>query len=145
LGVRAPGTPAVRRAPVPRWVASVLCGDVVRAAGVVLAGSGGAVTPLSRLGGRPVLAWAVDALHASVADVIVVPWGDWIDDDAVRRALERVAPGLAVRVLARAPSRHAALHDALSTFDSRVETVVLHDSDRPLAPVAVVSRVVSAV
>jgi 2-C-methyl-D-erythritol 4-phosphate cytidylyltransferase len=100
--------------------------------------------PLAPLGGRPMFAWAVSALAAAGRlDRIVVVAG--AAADVVRRALDGQPPGHRVVVLGGAATRHDALHCVLSILDSDIETVVLHDGHRPLAPPDVVSRVVGAV
>ena len=59
--------------------------------------------------------------------------------------LDACVPGHGAVVLDGGASRHASLHRGLSGLDARVETVVVHDASRPLAPADLVVRVVRAV
>jgi 2-C-methyl-D-erythritol 4-phosphate cytidylyltransferase len=88
--------------------------------------------PLTLLGGRPMLDWAISALRAGaeIAQLVVAGADTALDG---------------VIVVSGQDSRHAALHEALSLLDSRVEIVLLHDAHRPLASAELVSRVVGAV
>lgn len=89
------------------------------------------------------LAWAVSTVvDAGCVEQIVV-----VTDLAVplvRQALNHLRDQR-VGVIGGGPTRHASLHRALSTIESQVEIVVLHDAFRPLAPADLVSRVVGAV
>jgi 2-C-methyl-D-erythritol 4-phosphate cytidylyltransferase len=121
----------------------------MRVAGVVLAtgSAAAALSPLSLIGGVPMLAWAVSALRAGGATdqlvVVVDPAG--AAEAEIRQALDRSVPGHDALVVAGGPGRHAALHRALSIVESRIETVVLHDACRPLAAADLVTRVLAVV
>ena len=123
----------------------------MRVAGVVVATAtgpaGAGPTPLSLLGGVPLLVWAVSALRdgAALDQLVVVAAVPGPGVGAVRRLLDVAAPGDRALVLPGEPTRHGSLHSALSILDSRIEMVLLHDPRRPLAPPGVVSRVVGAV
>ena len=115
---------------------------------VLATGPAAALDPLSLIGGVPMLAWAVSALRAGgAADQLVVvvdPVGG-AAPAGVRAALDRSVPGHGAQVVAGGPGRHAAVHRALSTVESRIETVVLHEVCRPLAAGELVARVLDAV
>ena len=123
----------------------------MRVAGVVLATATGTTgagpTPLSLLGGMPLLAWTVSALRdgTNVDQIVVVAAFHGSSTGAVRQLLDTAVPGHGSLVLAGEPTWHGSLHRALSLLDSCIEIVVLHDPYRPLAPPEVVSRVVGAV
>jgi 2-C-methyl-D-erythritol 4-phosphate cytidylyltransferase len=92
------------------------------------------------------VAWAVSALiDAGCVEQIVVVTDVDMAVPLVRQALSGHRPDQRAVVIGGGPSRHASLHRALSTIESHVEIVVLHDACRPLAPPEVVSRVVGAV
>jgi len=99
----------------------------------------------SLLGGVPLLALAAATLRDSgtVDQLIVVgpPGGA----DEVRQVLDSCVPGHRAVVVDGAGSRHGSLHRGLSALDRRVETVVVHDACRPLAPADLVVRAVKAV
>ena len=100
---------------------------------------------LCLLGGVPLLARAAAALRESgTVDqlVVVAPVGG---ADEVRQALDSCVPGHGAAVVDGAESRHGSLHRGLSALDARIETVVVHDACRPLAPADLVMRVVKAV
>jgi 2-C-methyl-D-erythritol 4-phosphate cytidylyltransferase len=115
----------------------------VRAVGIVAAaGSGlrlGADRPkaLVALAGRPLVAWAVDALRAGgVAEVVVaVP-------AAERDAFGAALPG--VRLVDGGASRTASVRAALAVVGEGFDAVLVHDAARPLTPPDVVARVLSA-
>jgi 2-C-methyl-D-erythritol 4-phosphate cytidylyltransferase len=119
----------------------------MRVAGVVFAthSAAGGPAALSPLGGRPMVVWGVSALAAAgtLDQVVVVVAGGAAD--SIGRALDGLLPSHCVLVVGGAPTRHESLHHVLSILDSSIEMAVLHDACRPLAPPAVVSRVVSAV
>jgi 2-C-methyl-D-erythritol 4-phosphate cytidylyltransferase len=119
----------------------------VHAVGIVAAaGSGlrlGADQPkaLVLLAGRPLVAWAVDALRAGgVADVVVaVPPGRHAEFAAV-------LPG--VRLVDGGETRTASVRAALAAITDPArpdaDAVLVHDAARPLTPPAVVARVLGA-
>jgi 2-C-methyl-D-erythritol 4-phosphate cytidylyltransferase len=120
----------------------------VHAVGIVAAaGSGlrlGADRPkaLVPLGGRALVCWAVDTLRAGgVTDVVVaVP----ADEHA---AFATVLP-LDVRLVAGGDTRTASVRAALAALSDpahpTADVVLVHDAARPLAPAAVVTRVLAA-
>ncbi len=114
---------------------------------VAAAGSGlrlGAEVPkaLVRLGGRPLVCWAVDALRAGGVDEIVVAV-----PAPQRAAFTEVLPP-DVHVVVGGDTRTASVRAALAaarrhTGDGR-SAVLVHDAARPLTPPAVVARVLDA-
>jgi 2-C-methyl-D-erythritol 4-phosphate cytidylyltransferase len=100
---------------------------------------------LCLLGGEPLVARAVRALRDSgaVDQLIIVGPPGGVDE--VRQVLDRCVPGAGAVVVDGAGSRHGSLHRGLSAVDCRVETVVVHDACRPLAPADLVVSVVKAV
>lgn len=120
-------------------------------AGVLLAaGFGqrlGLGTPkaLCLLDGVPLLARAAAALRDSGAVDQIVVVGPSGAAAEVRVLLEAYVPGLSAAVVDGAETRHGSLHRGLSALDRRIETVVVHDACRPLAPADLVLRVVKAV
>ncbi|MCF6745402.1 2-C-methyl-D-erythritol 4-phosphate cytidylyltransferase [Blastococcus sp. KM273128] len=110
---------------------------------VAAAGSGsrlGAAVPkaLVPLGGRPLVAWAVDALLAGgVAEVVVtVP-------PAERAAFAAALPA-EVRLVDGGASRTASVRAGLAVAGVRADVVLVHDAARPLTPPAAVARVLAA-
>jgi 2-C-methyl-D-erythritol 4-phosphate cytidylyltransferase len=120
----------------------------VHAVGIVAAaGSGlrlGAHLPkaLVPLGGRPLVCWAVESLHAGgVTDVVVAVPG------AERAAFTDVLPaGVSVVVGGdtRTASVRAALDAAGGSAGDAGGAVLVHDAARPLTPPDVVARVLAA-
>jgi 2-C-methyl-D-erythritol 4-phosphate cytidylyltransferase len=122
----------------------------VDVAGIVLAADrghrSGADTPtaLWPLGAVPLLARAVTELGRSgVIDqlLVVAPPG------CADRFTDVLAsfPGPEPVVVEGGPGRHLSLHRGLAMLDSRIQTVVVHDACRPLAPAALAVRVVAAI
>ena len=116
----------------------------MHAAGIVAAaGSGlrlGADQPkaLVRLGGRPLVRWAVEALRSGgVAQVVVAVPADH------RAAFRRSLPGW-VRLVDGGATRTASVRAALAAVDDAVDAVLVHDAARPLTPPDVVGRVLDA-
>jgi 2-C-methyl-D-erythritol 4-phosphate cytidylyltransferase len=100
---------------------------------------------LCLLDGVPLLARAASALRESgVVDQLVVV-GPVGGADEVRQVLDACVRGHGAAVVDGAHSRHGSLHRGLSVVDPRIETVVVHDACRPLAPADLVMRVVKAV
>jgi 2-C-methyl-D-erythritol 4-phosphate cytidylyltransferase len=119
---------------------------VTVAAVVPAAGRGerlGASRPkaLVELGGRPLVAWAVDGLLASgVVDAVVVAApADGVE--AMRGALGRAD----VTVVAGADDRVGSVDAALAVVPESVAAVLVHDAARCLCPPEVVRAVVGAV
>jgi len=116
----------------------------VHAVGIVAAaGSGsrlGAELPkaLVPLAGRPLVAWAVDALlDGGVAEVVVaVP-------AAERAAVAALLPER-VLLVEGGPTRTASVRAALEAVPAAATAVLVHDAARPLTPPAVVARVLAA-
>ncbi len=110
---------------------------------VAAAGSGlrlGAELPkaLVRLGGRPLVCWAVESLRAGGVDVVVV---------AVpvpqRAAFTAVLPA-DVAVVVGGDTRTASVRAALAAAREQADVVLVHDAARPLTPPEVVARVLRA-
>lgn len=120
-------------------------------AGVVLAAGSGrrlgrqAPKALCLLDGLPLFARAAAALHDSGAVDQVVVVGPAGAATEVWTLLGGSIPPPALVVVDGADTRHGSLHCALAALDSRIETVVVHDACRPLAPADLVVRVVKAV
>lgn len=94
---------------------------------VVAAGSGtrfGRAKQFARLGGRPVVAWATEAVR-SVADGVVLV----LPPDRVEAAADLGADA----VVAGGPSRSASVRLGLSAVPEEAVVVVVHDAARPLA------------
>lgn len=100
---------------------------------------------LCLLNGIPLIARAALALRESgtVDQLVVVgpPGGA----DAFRQVLDACVPGHDAVVVEGGATRHGSLHRGLSHVDPAVQTVVVHDACRPLAPADVVVRAVKAV
>ena len=98
---------------------------------------------LVRLGGRPLVCWAVDALRAGGVDelVVAVPAPQ-------RAAFTDVLPA-DVHVVVGGDTRTASVRAALAAArehasDHGRTAVLVHDAARPLTPPAVVARVLAA-
>jgi 2-C-methyl-D-erythritol 4-phosphate cytidylyltransferase len=106
---------------------------------VVAAGTGerfGGPKQFAMLGGRPLVAWALDAARpVSAGVVLVVPAGR----EGAARAL-----GADV-VVAGGPTRSASVRAGLAAVPGDAEIVVVHDGARPLATSALFRAVVAAV
>jgi 2-C-methyl-D-erythritol 4-phosphate cytidylyltransferase len=100
---------------------------------------------LCLLDGVPLVVRAAAALRDSgEVDqlVVVAPSGAATE---VRDLLGRYLPGPAPAVVDGAVTRHGSLHNALAALNRRIETVVVHDACRPLAPADLVVRVLKAI
>jgi 2-C-methyl-D-erythritol 4-phosphate cytidylyltransferase len=120
-------------------------------AGVLLAAGSGrrlgldAPKALCLLGGLPLLTRAAAALRESSAIdqlVVVCPPGAAAHMGAL---LDSSVSGPAATIVEGAETRHGSLHRAIAVLDRRIETVVVHDACRPLAPADLVVRVLKAV
>jgi 2-C-methyl-D-erythritol 4-phosphate cytidylyltransferase len=107
---------------------------------VVAGGSGqrfGRLKQFSLLGGRPVLAWAVQACRpASAGVVLVVPATDG-SGAADPHGADAVVPGGATRA--------DSVRCGLAAVPAEAEVIVVHDAARPLASPALFSAVIAAV
>jgi 2-C-methyl-D-erythritol 4-phosphate cytidylyltransferase len=107
---------------------------------VVAGGSGrrfGEPKQFSSLGGRPVVAWAVDACRlVSDGVVLVVPAEPAADAPALDGAEAVVAGGL---------TRADSVRRGLDAVPADADIVVVHDAARPLAPPALFAAVLAAV
>ena len=110
---------------------------------VAAAGSGsrlGADRPkaLVPLGGRPLVAWAVETLLAGGVDhvVVAVP-------AAQRDAFTAVLPG-SVHLVDGGDTRTASVRAGLAAAGPGADVVLVHDAARPLTPPVVVARVLAA-
>jgi 2-C-methyl-D-erythritol 4-phosphate cytidylyltransferase len=116
----------------------------VHAVGIVAAaGSGlrlGAEMPkaLVRLGGRPLVCWAVEALRAGGVDEVVVAV-----PGPQRAAFTAVLPD-DVHVVVGGDTRTASVRAALAAAREQADAVLVHDAARPLTPPDVVARVLAA-
>jgi 2-C-methyl-D-erythritol 4-phosphate cytidylyltransferase len=116
----------------------------VHAVGIVAAaGSGlrlGAEMPkaLVRLGGRPLVCWAVESLRAGGVDEVVVAV-----PGPQRAAFAAVLPD-DVHVVVGGDTRTASVRAALAAARDQADAVLVHDAARPLTPPDVVARVLAA-
>lgn len=115
---------------------------------VVAAGDGtrlGAAGPkaLVSLGGRPMLAWSIEAALAapSIAGIVVACGESWIDQGA---SLVSAAAGDRGRVCRGGASRHASVREALRHLPGDADRVVVHDAARPLAGPDLFERALAA-
>ena len=123
----------------------------MESAGVLLAAgrgrrlAGDVPKALCLLNGVPLIARAALALRESgTVDhlVVVAPVGA---ADEVRHVLDTCVPDYGATVVDGAATRHGSLHRGLARLDASVQTVIVHDACRPLAPADLVMRVVKAV
>ncbi|MDP5185221.1 2-C-methyl-D-erythritol 4-phosphate cytidylyltransferase [Blastococcus sp. BMG 814] len=110
---------------------------------VAAAGSGsrlGAGQPkaLVPLAGRPLVAWAVDALFAGGVDEVVVTV-----PPAERAAFAAALPGT-VQLVDGGATRTASVCAGLAAAGPRADVVLVHDAARPLTPPDAVARVLDA-
>ncbi len=105
---------------------------------VVAGGAGrrfGDMKQFSTLGGRPVLAWAVEACRPSSAGVVLVlPAGLDAQD---RYGADAVVPGGATRA--------ESVRCGLAAIPPDAEVIVVHDAARPLASPGLFDAVIAAV
>ncbi|MGC4105443.1 MAG: 2-C-methyl-D-erythritol 4-phosphate cytidylyltransferase [Thermomicrobiales bacterium] len=87
---------------------------------------------LAVCGGRPILAWSLDALEAasSVRDVVIV-YGAHTEDDIRALIAEGRWPKVSALVSGGA-NRHASVQAGLDAVAPDVEVVLVHDAARPL-------------
>jgi 2-C-methyl-D-erythritol 4-phosphate cytidylyltransferase len=106
---------------------------------VVAGGTGdrfGGPKQFARLGGRPVLAWALEAARPAVDGlVLVVPTGK--EAELAGAGADVVVPGGA--------SRAASVRAGLAAVPADASVVVVHDGARPLASTALFRVVIDAV
>ncbi|MEZ5371382.1 MAG: 2-C-methyl-D-erythritol 4-phosphate cytidylyltransferase [Microthrixaceae bacterium] len=106
---------------------------------VVAAGSGrrfGGAKQFVELSGRPLVAWAVEAMARRCHGVVlVVPPGD-VDEWRSLPLVDRVAAGGA--------TRSASVRAGLAAVPSSAEVILVHDGARPLADGGLVERVIGA-
>jgi 2-C-methyl-D-erythritol 4-phosphate cytidylyltransferase len=106
---------------------------------VVAAGRGqrfGAAKQYAELGGRPLVAWGLEAASCCDGTVLVVPPGDV---EVARRRWRADA------VVAGGETRSASVRAGLGAVPGAVETIVVHDAARPLAPPGLWRAVLDAV
>lgn len=110
---------------------------IVAAAGSGLRLGAGLPKALVPLAGRPLVAWAVDALRAGgVAEVVVaVPREQHAEFAAALPGVRLVDGGL---------TRTASVRAALAAAPAHADAVLVHDAARPLTPPDVVARVLGA-
>ena len=106
---------------------------------VVAGGTGdrfGGPKQFARLGGRPVVAWALDAARPAVDGIVlVVPAGR--EAELVGAGADAVVPGGA--------SRAASVRAGLAAVPADASVVVVHDGARPLASTGLFRAVIDAV
>ena len=100
---------------------------------------------LRLLGGAPLLVHAVRSLaRARLVDLVVVAAPpDQVEQ--VRALLADHHTGAALQVVAGGPTRQESVRRALAGLPDSVQTVLVHDAARPLAPVELVDAVAAAV
>jgi 2-C-methyl-D-erythritol 4-phosphate cytidylyltransferase len=106
---------------------------------VVAAGSGerfGGPKQFAMLGGRPLVAWAVDAARPVSAGVVLVVPPD---------KLETAGGSGADAVVGGGSTRSASVRAGLAAVPADAEVVVVHDGARPLATTALFRSVVGEV
>jgi len=110
---------------VTAWAIVVAAGEGTRLA----AGVPKALVPL---GGRPMLAWSLEAALGarSVAGVVVACGDSWLEQG---EELVRSIAGKRGRVCGGGPSRHASVRGAIGRVGGDTDRVVIHDAARPLA------------
>lgn len=104
---------------------------------VVAAGGGdrfGAAKQFARLGGRPLVAWAVDAARGAVDGVVLVLPADRTGDAFGADA-----------VVAGGATRAASVRAGLAAVPEAADIVVVHDGARPLATSALFRAVVAEI
>lgn len=106
------------------------------AAVIVAAGKGerfGApAKTLAEVGGRPMLAWSLDAVEsaASVGEVIVVTGQH--TDGAIRELIDAGSWSKPVKLVNGGPRRHDSVMAGVRAIRDDLEMVVIHDAARPL-------------
>jgi 2-C-methyl-D-erythritol 4-phosphate cytidylyltransferase len=106
---------------------------------VVAGGSGrrfGEPKQFSSLGGRPVLAWAVEACRGVSDGVVLVVPADVATDDSAYADADAVVAGGATRA--------DSVRHGLDAVPADADIVVVHDAARPLAPPALFAAVLGA-
>jgi 2-C-methyl-D-erythritol 4-phosphate cytidylyltransferase len=106
---------------------------------VVAGGSGrrfGEPKQFSSLGGRPVLAWAVEACRGVSDGVVLVVPADVDTDDSAYAGADAVVAGGATRA--------DSVRHGLDAVPADADIVVVHDAARPLAPPALFASVLAA-
>ena len=107
---------------------------------VVAGGSGrrfGELKQYARLGGRPVVTWAVQACrNCSDGVVLVAPFAD-AGGDAEDHGADAVVSG--------GPTRADSVRQGLSAVPADADVIVVHDAARPLATPALFDAVIRAV
>ena len=94
-------------------------------------GYGGKV--LAPCGGRPLLAWSLDALEAasSVRDVTIVYGAH--TEDAIRTLVSDASWPKVTALVPGGATRHASVRAGIDALAPDVEVVLVHDAARPLA------------
>jgi 2-C-methyl-D-erythritol 4-phosphate cytidylyltransferase len=100
---------------------------------------------LVRVGGKPLLLWAVEALTVGgVTELVVAAAAERIADFTQVLASQPVP----ARVVAGGASRGDSVRNALAALNATAappDVVLVHDAARPLVPPEVVARVIAAV
>ncbi len=114
---------------------------------VVAAGSGvrlGGPVPkaLRELGGRPLVAWSVEAMAAGGADAVVVVVAEGMQPQFEAALGEARVP---VTLVVGGADRQQSVSRGLAAVPQACRVVLVHDAARPLVPAEVVERVVDAV
>jgi len=120
---------------------------------VVAAGRGerlGAEAPKAfvELAGRPLLEWALETVAALPIPgqlVLVVPDGQAAAALDIADAMLPAGAPWQLSVVTGGRERHESVRNGLSMLHDSVETVLVHDAARPLAPAGVFERVIAEV
>lgn len=116
---------------------------ILLAAGAGVRMGAGMPKALLPLGGRPMLAWSIDAFAESEAVdelVVVVPSGHRRDTEM---ALGAVAQGAIV--VAGGPSRAESVCNGLDALSDDAEFVLVHDAARPLITAELIDAVLAGI
>jgi 2-C-methyl-D-erythritol 4-phosphate cytidylyltransferase len=129
-------------------VTSLVAG-VIPAAGLGIrltdpGGQAGYPKALRQLGGASLMEHAVQAIAAVADEVVIAAPVDRLD--TVQRLLDEVAyrEDLTVKVVAGGATRQESVGLALRALGPAIDFVLVHDAARPLAPPAMIRRVVGA-
>ena len=106
-------------------------------------GESGVPKQYRRLGGRPLLAHAVEGLRHPLVDEIQVVIGAG-QEAAYREAVGGLSPPLPVPVTGGATRRHSVRNGLAALSGGVVDRVLIHDAARPFLPAAVIDRLLGA-
>lgn len=93
------------------------------------------------LGGRPILAWVLDAFAASCVREIVIVVGPHIHA-AVVALVHQLGPGTPTRIVIGGERRQDSVAHGVVVVSAGIDLVVIHDAARPLVTPALINRTV---